>query len=307
MKRYFRHKLENLIVVSKIVTIHYFEFEKNYSFPGEVHDFWELVYADKESIICTAGEDSFTLEEGEAAFHKPGEFHAHSANGRTAPNLFVISFECKSEAMRFFEGRRVRLDKSLARFIYNIVEEAKRTFDIPFSTPEDNGLRLLPNPTLGGQQLIKNYLELLLINLMRTLTESGRQNEIFLPTEAIQSQAVSDCISIMEESVGGTLSVDALSAAVGYSRAYIFKEFKRTTGKTVMAYFTELKIERAKKYLREDELTVKQIAERLSFDTPNYFSKAFKRLTGMTPIAYKKRAFTNKRPAEKKKGTESPK
>ncbi|MBR2343692.1 MAG: helix-turn-helix transcriptional regulator [Clostridia bacterium] len=295
MKKYFKHKLENLIVINKIVTIHYFEFEKNFSFSGEVHDFWELVYADKESILCTAGDEEYTLEEGTVAFHKPGEFHAHSANGRRAPNVFVISFECKSEAMRFFEGCRVRPDKSLVRFIYSIVEEAKRTFDIPFSTPEDTGLHLLEHPTLGGQQLIKNYLELFLISLMRQMTENGRSNSIFLPTEKLQSKAVDDCIAVMREKIESTLSVDELSAAVGYSRAYIFREFKRATGKTVMAYFTKLKVEAAKQYLREGDYTVKQIAERLAFDTPNYFSKTFKRYTGMTPVAYKKRAFTNKR------------
>ena len=51
MKKYFKHKLENLINVSKIVTIHYFEFDKNFKSTGEAHDFWEIVYAEKESVI----------------------------------------------------------------------------------------------------------------------------------------------------------------------------------------------------------------------------------------------------------------
>ena len=56
-----------------------------------------------------------------------------------------------------------------------------------------------------------------------------------------------------------------------------------------MAYFTELKIERAKKLLRED-MNIAQIAEYLSFDTPNYFSKTFRKITGVTPLQYKKTA-----------------
>ena len=51
MKKYFRHKLENLLVIDKIVTIHYFEFGKNFASEGESHDFWELVYADKGGIV----------------------------------------------------------------------------------------------------------------------------------------------------------------------------------------------------------------------------------------------------------------
>ncbi len=293
MKHYFRHKLQNLIVVSKVVTIHYFEFDKNFRAVEEAHDFWELVYADKESIVCTADDKRIPLCEGEMLFHKPGERHALYANGKKAPNVCIVSFECKSEAMRFFEDRRLRPDKAFVRFLYSIVEEGKRTFDIPFSSPECERMHLLDTPTLGGEQLIKNYLELLLINLMRSLTETPRGNDTFLREGEFDSKPVKDVIRLLQENLEGALSIDGICAAVGYSRAHIFKEFKAATGKSVMAYYTSLKIERAKQLLREGELSVRQIAEQLSFDTPNYFSKTFKRHTGQTPTAYQKRTFIN--------------
>ena len=293
MKHYFRYKLQNLIVVSKVVTIHYFEFDKNFRAQEEAHDFWELVYADKESIVCTADDAEIPLAEGEMLFHKPNERHALFANGKKAPNVFIVSFECKSEAMRFFEDRRLRPDKSFVRFLYSIVEEGKRTFDIPYSSPECKRMRLLENPTLGGEQLIKNYLELLLINLMRSLTETPRGNDTFLPESELDSKLVKDVLRLLNDQVEGALCVDEICTTVGYSRAYIFKEFKAATGKSVMAYYTSLKIARAKQLLREGELSVRQIAERLSFDTPNYFSKTFKRHTGQTPTAYQKRVFTH--------------
>ena len=40
--------------------------------------------------------------------------------------------------------------------------------------------------------------------------------------------------------------------------------------------------------LRENTLTIAQIADALAFDTPNYFTKTFKKLTGHTPSTYKK-------------------
>ncbi|MBR4873462.1 MAG: helix-turn-helix transcriptional regulator [Clostridia bacterium] len=293
MKHYFRHKLQNLIVVSKVITIHYFEFDKNFRAEEEAHDFWELVYADRESIICTADDVEIPLMEGEMLLHKPNTRHALYANGKKAPNVCIISFECKSEAMRFFEDRKLRPDKSFVRFLYSIVEEGKRTFDIPFSSPECRRMHLLDKPTLGGEQLIKNYLELLLINLMRSLTETPRGNETFLHESEFGSKPVGEVLRILNEHVEENLSVDEICAAVGYSRAYVFREFKAATGKSVMVYYTALKIERAKRLLREGELSVRQIAERLQFDTPNYFSKTFKRHTGQTPTAYQKRAFTN--------------
>ena len=56
----------------------------------------------------------------------------------------------------------------------------------------------------------------------------------------------------------------------------------------MMQYFIRLKIEKAKKLLRENEISVTQISETLAFDTPNYFSKTFKKITGYTPLQYKK-------------------
>ena len=57
-----------------------------------------------------------------------------------------------------------------------------------------------------------------------------------------------------------------------------------------MAYFTELKIKQAKQLLRENELSVREISEKLAFTTPDYFTKTFKRVAGITPLAYKKRS-----------------
>ena len=105
MKKYIRHRLENLVVVGKVVSIHYLELKRDFGWVGEAHDFWELVYADKESIIVNRDGEELLLSEGEIIFHKPGEYHQHRANGKHAPNLIIVSFECKSEAMRFFEGR----------------------------------------------------------------------------------------------------------------------------------------------------------------------------------------------------------
>ncbi len=291
MKTYFEHKLKNLINVSKIVTIHCFEFEKNFKTEGESHDFWELVFAEKESLICTADGAEQILEQGELLFHKPGEFHTLSANGQKAPCVMILSFVCKSEAMQFFENKKIKPERSLCKFIYSILEEGKRTFDIPFSDPKLQKMRLLENPSLGGEQLIKNYLEILLINLLRAQTETEGGNKTFLPHKEYAAKPVTDVIAVMESSLGEALTVDDICHRTAYGRAYLFRIFKATTGKTMMEYYLSLKIERAKQLLREDELSVREISASLAFSEPNYFTKIFKKFTGLTPSAYKKRAM----------------
>ena len=72
---YVKTQLQNIINISKIVTIHYYEFDKNFVFTGEKHDFWEMVYIDKGEMICTADDKRFVLKSGEMTFHNPNEFH----------------------------------------------------------------------------------------------------------------------------------------------------------------------------------------------------------------------------------------
>lgn len=291
MKKYFKHKLKNLINIDKIVTIHYFEFAKDFQSIGESHDFWEFVYAEKESLLCNADGKQIVLNEGEILFHKPNEFHALSANGKAAPNVFILSFECKSDAIRFFENKKIPLDTGLAKFIYCILEEGKKTFDIPYSDPNLKKMPLLVRPTLGGEQLIKDYLEIFLINLLRQQTETEKGNSIFLANKELSRKPVREIVTLLENSLYTNLTIEDICRKTAYGRAYLSRIFKEQTGKTIMEYYQHLKIERAKQLLRENELSVKEIAETLAFNEPNYFTKTFKRITGLTPTVYKRRAM----------------
>ena len=52
---YTRTELESALTVDGIYTVHYFEYIKDFAYSGELHDFWELVYADRKSLVLTAG------------------------------------------------------------------------------------------------------------------------------------------------------------------------------------------------------------------------------------------------------------
>ena len=206
----------------------------------------------------------------------------------SVPNVFIVSFVCKSAAMRFFEGKKLALNQQWARLIYTILEEGQNTFDMPYSDPAIKKMKLLDFPTLGGQQMIKNYLEILLVNLMRSETAKANAEAVFLPREVLEEQLTDRAIAFLKEHVHEKLEVADVCEALHHNKSYIFKQFKKATNCSLMAYFTRLKIEKAKQMLRENTLTIAQIADTLAFDTPNYFTKTFKKLTGHTPSTYKK-------------------
>ena len=181
----------------------------------------------------------------------------------------------------------MKLDKSLLGFVFSIIEESKRTFDLPYSDPSLKKMKLNDSPALGGQQVIKNYLELLLISLMRSETEKDTST-IFLMHEQYDELISDMVIDYMKKHIFESISADDVCTLLHYNRSYIYRQFKKTTGMSIMAYFTKLKISKAKELLRESDKSIVEISDMLSFDTPNYFSKVFKKAVGYTPSTYRK-------------------
>lgn len=287
MRKYFKHKIKSLLVINKIISIHCLEPDSPILQEQEHHDFWEAVYVCKGTAECTQADKSFTLKEGNIIFHRPNCPHSLVCGKNS--QVFVCSFECLSEAMRFFSDRIVKLNPRQTGFIREIISIAKNTYDITFYNSDVEIMNLLPQPTLGGEQLIKNYLETLLIDVMRTLTETKDGNDVFLQETEINNKLAEDIIKILKNNLYGRLSISDISKSISYSKAYVFRQFKTATGKSIIEYFTDLKISVAKELLKENTLTIKEISDKLSFDSPNYFTKTFKKTTGLTPTAYKKR------------------
>ena len=69
---------------------------------------------------------------------------------------------------------------------------------------------------------------------------------------------------------------------------HLNRQFKKVTGQTIFAYLTHLRIEKAKQLLTTGFYTTKEIASRTGFHDVYYFSKVFKKVTGMPPGIYKK-------------------
>ena len=61
---YIKTKLKRSIDIDAIITLHYFEYMKNFEFKGESHNFWEFLYVDKGTIAVRA-DDTWTLSKPE--------------------------------------------------------------------------------------------------------------------------------------------------------------------------------------------------------------------------------------------------
>ena len=282
---YVKTQLQNVINISRIVTVHYFEFDKNFVFKGETHDFWEMVYIDKGSVEIGRDKESLCLSQGEIIFHRPNEFHSIKALD-SAPNFFVVSFVCNSPLMVYLEKYHTILNKTLHGFISSIIKEAESTYVIPKNATTLKKLIKKENSPLGGEQLIKTYLEQFLIFLIRSIIEN-EQPSVFPSKESMETHLITSAKAFLEEKAEEPFRVNDLCNALGYSKSYLCKLFNEQLGETIANFAMKIKIKKAKQLIRENNFTFAQISDKLSFDNPQYFSRVFKRITGMTPTEFK--------------------
>lgn len=280
-------ELEKTIEIEKIVTIYYFEYAKDFVFQGERHDFWEFLYVDKGQAEVMADTEGYKLEEGDIIFHKPNEFHSVWANGRIAPNLIVMSFVCNSPAMKFFENKILRIETNEEKNILaRIIEERLNAFDAPLYDPISSKV-IKDSAIIGSQQLIKLYLELFLITLIRNNTYIEKKKRLSLVTrQRVEDDLLNRIIAYMKDNVDNNIMIGDLCNEFAVGRIQLKTLFKDKLGTSAMQYFRYLKMERAKDLIREGKYNFTEIAQLLNFSSVNYFSQSFKRIVGMNPSQY---------------------
>lgn len=103
------------------------------------------------------------------------------------------------------------------------------------------------------------------------------------------SHAIQKCCDYIELSLDRRIRTSDLAALVGYTEYYLTEKFRRETGKAISTYIRDARIARAKVILESTQLSVAEVADRLAFNTPNYFIQCFRSVTGCTPAQYRKR------------------
>jgi AraC-like DNA-binding protein len=105
------------------------------------------------------------------------------------------------------------------------------------------------------------------------------------------ARAIRDIVTALSRTFADAqTNVTALLRESGYAEDYIRARFRAATGKTPVAFLTQLRLSHARTLLDiyGKELSVAEIGERCGFTDTIYFSKCFKRAYGQSPLYYKK-------------------
>lgn len=266
----------NLVTTLSVNTV-YAAFVYIYSpafvFKGETHKAWELVYAHKGEVVIETPDHTQILHKGEAFIHKPYEFHKIRANNTTC-NMIFLSFDTDSEDLL------LAADKPLAVSQYHLHTIARIADECTVFLAGKNSMPALEKgkkPEFAASQIIKNLLEVLLIDFIRQVTGSSPE-KLSQPTLHTEKSIVQSAVSYMKNNLTQKLTLQDIAAQVGYSASYLSSVFRKTMNVSVINYCIFLKIENAKNSSRK-ETKISTKSPKYSISTPyNTFPPNLKKL-----------------------------
>ncbi len=290
---YFKNNLGDVLKINALYTVHYFKYGRNFTFPLESHDFWEVIYIDSGKAIVTVGNAEYELKQGEVIFVSPRVPHTVCTKNSFA-NSAIASFSAKGRMLSFLKNNKFILKDGQKEILAKVVSEAKKAFPDRLDDPYATKMEFKANVPFGSEQWIKNLLELLLISVIRDnypfAKPIERSEERFL--QSVENRnfdakgLTGKIIKLLEENVYESISLDGLSKELYFSKTYLKNVFKKSTGTSIIKYFNNLKIEEAKKLISMSKYTFTEISSMLGFSSVYYFTRLFKNVTDMTPSEY---------------------
>ncbi len=234
----------------------------------------------------TEGE-SVTLSAGDICIITPGAWHLPIAHGDSVMVNFIIRRSWLETLMPRFKASGEVADylRSLAEKRHYKFLHIKSSEDTLSSELCERLLLAFVDPSPYDSELEQKALfEALLCRLMRLSDELTTHSR----SEFSDDNTLSSEISAMIAAEYRTLTLDELAERLGYTKTHLCRVIKATRGTTFSSLVNRLRIEDARKLLRETSLSVSEIAYDCGFASVEYFTRSFKRLLGVSPGEYRR-------------------
>lgn len=242
---------------------YYFDVEKG----RELNEYQMLYTVEGEGEFESASSGGrIRVKEGDVFLLFPGEWHTYHPDPQIGWKQYWIGFK----------GRNMD-DRVAAGFL----SAGKSVYHIGYSTQ----IISLYKDAMQAAMEEKAYMQQLLAGIVNHLIGLmyALERNIILNKNTAHVDMVMRAQQYIRESLESTLSIQDIAERLGVSYSTLRKQFKDYTGLSPAIYQQDLKLQRAKELLTTTSLSIKEIAYRLNFDSPDYFSAKFKVKTGRKP------------------------
>jgi AraC-like DNA-binding protein len=139
----------------------------------------------------------------------------------------------------------------------------------------------------GGEAVLARMSEMLFVEALRRYVDTLPETETGW-LAGTRDPAVGRALSLIHEHPSQAWTVERLSEDVGLSRSSLHERFLQLIGQPPMQYLTSWRMQLASSLLRETSAKLMEVAQDVGYESEAAFSRAFKRVSGLSPGAWRK-------------------
>ena len=251
----------------------------------------EIIYVKEGNVNIGVNDVPIQLKRNDIYFINGGDVHYFLASPES--ERIVIQFD-----LSFFQdiSSLEKMSKEMRNLFSSIVqasslwsqEVADQMRQLLMTVHEENNER-----KSGYRYVIKAKMFEMLAILSREVPQNENWNdqvreEISSTKQMENLERLDKIFMYIEAHYQDTITLNDISAYMGFSSFYFTKFFKKNTGTTFIQFLTEYRLNKAKWILLNEDATVTEVAERTGFSSVKTFHHQFKDLMGISPLKYKK-------------------
>lgn len=255
-------------------------------FPWHWHPEIELTFVMEGEIAYQVNDSLYHLKEGEGLFCNTNVLH--SGHGECSGDCSYLSvtfhprllYGYSSSVMQVKYMDHILKSPSLAS-IHFIPEKSwqRRVLELMES------IRLLNREHPMSEEL---QIQIALLRIWQEIFEHVEVNETRPAENGRDTERIRRIMEYIQKHYAEKITLEELAEQIHLCRSESCRLFRRYMKESMFDYLLDYRVERSLELLRSPDLDVTQIADRVGFGSPGYYSKIFKRKMGCTPLEYRK-------------------
>lgn len=252
--------------------------EREYEIPFHVQPCDEISYILSGKGIFYINSTPFPVKSGDVILNRTGETHFIRSDQEQKLRFAYIGYHLHPSASE-------KQWRAVQQHLHNIPKQI---------VPDHEGLSLyfpravreFYDKTFENHLLFERLAEELILLTYRDFVREQAEIPLLDAKESATEETVYRIMCYIEHHVDSLTGTREIAKQMGYSEAYLSRLFHQKTGMTLQRYISEIRIARAIELMKLGEYTLSAIADMLQYQTPQAFSRAFRRIVGMSAREY---------------------
>jgi AraC family L-rhamnose operon transcriptional activator RhaR len=254
-----------------------------------VHSFFELCYVRRGSGTFLINGTLHRVRPGDTLIAKPGEAHEMISSRRQPLGIYFWAYTLTAIP----DAQKTDTDEALSE----IIRRFSSTAPIVRVESTKSVLRLMTQEIAhrapGYLQMINALFAKSIVDTIRAaVPDRAQTTEIDGRSRTIAESLVQTAVHYLQDNLARRFEVRDVAAQVSLSERQLRRLFHNVAGTSILAYLTNLRVERAAHLLLNTDMPIKQIAAAVGYPDTHYFTTLFGREKGTTPAAFRRKKGT---------------